>query len=234
MRHRPAPAAFTLIELLVVISIIAVLAGMLLPAVSMVKAQAGRMTCANQIRQLGIGIGQYAADQEGRFPAHNAWNECMWQWMSAPNWNAFAPATLDDYYPIDMALKWGFGGSNTGGIYTCAQLKRLDPQNFGRNGGYQPGYVANRLVLANGPFMTQSRVRSSATTVLLADPVPFYFTGCGYRSDELYQADLDGGSSIRAAPRSKLHGGRWNILFVDGHTGVGGLGLRAEAKLAHD
>ena len=76
-RNSKAAKGFTLVELLVVIAVIAILAALLLPALSRAKASAKRTQCLSNVRQIGFGIHLYAGDNSDTLPdtENLTWNE---------------------------------------------------------------------------------------------------------------------------------------------------------------
>ena len=89
-RWQKRGAGFTLIELLVVIAIIAILAAMLLPALSKAKAQAQSIACKNHLHQMGLALKMYVDDNRSTYPFYSQypgegvsfelWTNGSWHW----------------------------------------------------------------------------------------------------------------------------------------------------------
>lgn len=88
-------AAFSLVELLVVITIISILSAMLLSGISVVKNQASRNVCGENMRTIGAAIGAYQADNEGLYPRFAVGTQVQNWWNLGPGnrWQHF----LEEY-----------------------------------------------------------------------------------------------------------------------------------------
>ena len=130
---KPAIAAgFTLIELLVVISIVAVLAGMLLPAVGSVRTAARQTACLSALRQLGMCIDAYDQDWDGRLPHLQ---------LTAPM-SAHYEIWLSPLFPYLDVGPEDPAGWNSAKLVGRSTIGRGCPEWRGTN-PYAPGYGMN-------------------------------------------------------------------------------------------
>src|SRR5262252_5732525 len=186
--------AFTLLELLCVIAIIAILASLLLPAVSRARTKAQRIQCVSQLRQAGLAFLGFAHDHDGRFP------------MEVP---ASAGGSLEfavdaDPGALDLASAFRHFQTLSNELVTpkvvvCPTDTRLAAVNFGRltndNLSYFVGVKAEPgrpdSVLAGDRNVTNDWITPAATAQSSAD------------------------RALRWT--AELHHFKGNLLFADGH-----------------
>lgn len=122
-RNTPQQEIFTLIELLVVIAIIAILAAMLLPALSKARDMAKQTSCLGQMRQVASGIILYADDNQDCFPLYMNGNESIYQLG----------------YTIDTYLHLKTGGSAKAMICPALSIRVQNPEIFIYKVNYSSG-----------------------------------------------------------------------------------------------
>lgn len=220
-------SAFSLIELLVVISIIAILAGMILPAIGAVRESARATQCRNNLRQLGVGALSYTDDWDGQLPVHA---------ISTPPTSRYWFAA---YGTIpDLLTSMGLGYLKFKGTITDCPSNPWGFHNPVVPTPVDKGmcYVMNvntGFGFSADPNMGRDRVWSTISQVKRSSATAWIFDGTGMGENSLaYPFGLGGSHYFGKWPRTvadptvinlqndirwSRHRNLANGLFIDGH-----------------
>ena len=229
-RQRVAPATgFTLIELLVVIAIIAVLAALLLPALSRAKAKGQGIHCLNNLKQLQLGWLMYAGDNQEAIPGDN-WQDEAAHVKNAGNWLTGWMAPLDEsattdntntLFLLDVSYSQIGPYVKADGVYKC-----IADQSRARIGSLLLPRVRsvamNCWMGKNAPAWNSGYRTYAKTTDITAPGSSDAMVFLDERSDSLddgyFAIDMDTAQLVNFP--AGYHNGASGITFADGHAEV--------------